>query len=63
MRREQTNSLSIRVVERSGAEPAPLQHRVILADGHVAVVEIAERTFDLLPLQLFRDQPPDVPRS
>jgi len=28
--------------------PAPLQHRVILAhDGHLLLVEIAERTFDL----------------
>src|ERR1700733_15211772 len=44
------------------AQPSPLQHRVILADyGHVALVEIAEWTFDAPPLQLFRDQPPDEP--
>src|SRR5712691_13461783 len=48
--------------EAACAQPAPLQHRVILADdGHVALVEIAERAFDLPPHQLFRDQPPDVP--
>src|SRR5262249_57345827 len=42
--------------------PSSLQYGVILADdSHVAFVEIAERTFDLAPLQLFRDQPPDVP--
>src|SRR5262249_49055007 len=48
--------------EAACVQPAPLQHRVILADdGHVALVEIAERTFDRPPLQLFVDQPPDVP--
>ena len=48
--------------EAACAQPASLQHRIILADdGHVALVEIAERTFDLPPLQLFRDQPSDVP--
>src|SRR6516225_4304576 len=47
--------------EPACAQPAPLQHRVILADDrHVAHVEIAERTFDLPSLQLFGDQPPDV---
>src|SRR3954468_1167567 len=39
--------------EAACAQPAPLQHRVILADdGHVSLVEIAERTFDLPPLQV-----------
>src|SRR5438067_11805958 len=48
--------------EAACAQPAPLQHRVILTDdGHVALVEIAERTLDFPPLQLFRDQPPDIP--
>src|SRR5215468_2240312 len=41
--------------EAAGAQGAPLQYRIILADdGHVALVEIAERTFDLPPLQLVR---------
>src|SRR5262249_39157683 len=48
--------------EAARAQPAPLQYRVILADnGHVALVEIVERTFDFLPLQLARDQAPDIP--
>src|SRR6266446_2928000 len=48
--------------EAACAQPAPLQHRVILADdGHVALVEIAEWTLDLPPLQVSRNQPPDVP--
>src|SRR6516164_8652262 len=47
--------------ETACVQPAPLQHGVILADDrHVALVEIAERTFDLSPLQLLCDQPPDV---
>src|SRR5260370_6027585 len=47
--------------ETACAQPAPLQHRVILADdGHVSLVEIAERTFEFPSFQLFRDQPPDV---
>src|SRR6516225_6425573 len=37
--------------EAAGAQPAPLQHRVIFSDDcHVALVEIVERTLDLLPL-------------
>src|SRR5262245_63665078 len=48
--------------EATGAQPTPLQHRVILADdGHVALVEIAEWALHLPSLQLFGDQPPDVP--
>ena len=48
--------------EAARAQRSSLQDRIILADdGHVALIEIAERTFDLPPLQLFRDQPPDVP--
>src|SRR5712671_7165034 len=48
--------------EATCAKRASLQYRVILADdGHVALIEIAERTFDLPPLQLIRDQPSDVP--
>src|SRR5262245_21609180 len=48
--------------EAAGAQPAPLQNRIILAhDGHIALVEIVERALDLPPLQLIRDQPPDVP--
>ena len=47
--------------EAAGAQPAPLQHGVILTDnGHVTLVKVVERTFDLPPLQLLRDQPPDV---
>jgi hypothetical protein len=48
--------------EAACVQPAPLQYRIILADdGHVALVEIAEWTLDLPSLQLFRNQPPDVP--
>src|SRR5215831_8310425 len=47
--------------ETAGAQPAPLQHSVVLADhSHVALVEIAERTFDFSSPQLLRDQPSDV---
>src|SRR5215469_9214510 len=47
--------------EAARAQRASLQDRIILADdGHVALVEIVERTFDLPPLQLARDQPTDV---
>src|SRR5215472_18230082 len=43
------------------SQRAALQLRVIHADdGHVALIEIAERTPKLLPFQLFRDQPSDV---
>src|SRR5215470_15726514 len=42
--------------EAACAQPAPLQHRIVLADDrHIALVEIAERTLDLPPLQLLRD--------
>src|SRR5262249_61743927 len=47
--------------EAACPRPAPLQHRIILADhSHVALIEIAERSFYLPPLQLFRDQSSDV---
>src|SRR5215472_11430203 len=43
--------------EAARAQPAPLQHGVVLADdGHVAHVEIAERTLGPPSLQLLRDQ-------
>src|SRR5262249_46064806 len=43
-------------------KPLVCSHHVIFADdGHVTIDEIAERTFDLPPLQLFLDRPPDVP--
>src|SRR6516162_8692127 len=47
--------------ETACAQPTPLKHSVILAyDRHIALVEIAERTFYFSALQLLRDQPPDV---
>src|SRR5262249_19235677 len=48
--------------EAARMQSAPFEYRVILADdGHVALIEIAERMYDLLPLEVFRDQPPDIP--
>src|SRR5215510_8926580 len=42
--------------EAARVQLAPFEYRVILADhGHVALIEIAERMYDLLPVQLFRD--------
>jgi hypothetical protein len=50
--------------ESARVQSAPFKYRVILPDdGHVALIEIAERKYDLLALQLFRDQPPDIPPS
>src|SRR5262252_10148739 len=45
--------------EAARSQRASLQDRIILADnGRAALVEIVERTFDLLPLQLFRYESP-----
>src|SRR5271167_1474289 len=47
--------------EAAHAKTPALQDREILADdGHVALVEISERTFRLMPVELARDQAPDV---
>src|SRR6476659_1936685 len=47
--------------ESARVQSAPFKYRVILADhGHVTLIEIAEWMSDLLPPQLFRDQPPDI---
>jgi hypothetical protein len=47
--------------ESARLQSTPFEYTVILADnGHVALIKIAERTFDLPPLQFTRDQPPDI---
>src|ERR1700677_3935847 len=47
--------------EAAHAKTSALQDREIFADdGHIALVEISERTFRLMPVELARDQAPDV---
>src|SRR5271168_271390 len=52
--------------DEPGGEPArakapALQNREILADdGHIALVEILERTFGFMSIELARDQAPDI---
>src|SRR5271167_4990 len=47
--------------EPAHANAPALQYREILADdGHIALVEISERTFRFMPVELARDQAPDI---
>jgi hypothetical protein len=44
--------------ETTGVQSAPSKYRVILIDdSHVALIEMAERMYDVLPFQLFQYRP------